>query len=267
MRMRCADQRHRVPSTGCQRSGVQSVTCEQCDCVVACPGSVAAVLQAQVVLANVGRKIGTMRGVVFSCCMSAVFRVDATVAPEEVMAAWDSLRARVQDIDGAVVAENQLMQQEASEATNRIVADMVESTQSKAISVVAKQLAKQSVESWKYVGGCVRDYDGCPGGWSARGDGLCSPPEQAVSCADAVLVTMTAEQKESMAVKCKASWPCKACVVNFSGCPKGWQAEGDACTAPAGEFGPCGGKADFSAMSKDARATWSAVCGVRWPCM
>lgn len=236
-------------------------------CVVTCPKSVAAVLQAQVVQANVGRKIGIMRGVIFSWCVSVLFRVDATVAPEEVSAAWDSLRARVQDIDGAVVAENQVLQQEASEATNRIVADMVENTQSKAISVVAKQLATQSVESWKYVGGCIRDYDGCPVGWSARGDGLCGPPEHAVTCADAVLVSMTAEQKESLAVKCKASWPCKACVVNFSGCPEGWQAEGDACTAPAGELGPCGGNADFSAMSKDARATWSAVCGVRWPCM
>lgn len=216
--------------------------------------------------ANVGRKIGIMRGVIFFGCMSVLFRVDAAAVPEGAIAAWDSLRARVQDIDGAIVADNQLLQQEAREATNRIVADMVENAHWKAIDVAAKQLAKQSVDSWKYAGGCVRDYDGCPIGWSARGDGLCGPPEQAVPCTDAVLVSMTAEQKESLAVKCKASWPCKACVVNFSGCPEGWQAEGDECTAPAGEFGLCGGSADFTAMSKDARAIWSAVCRVRWPC-
>ena len=216
--------------------------------------------------ANVEGKVGIMRGVAFSWCMSGLFHVDAAVVPEEAIAAWDNLRARVQDIDGAVVADSRLMQQEASEATNRLVADMVESAQSKAIRIAAQHLAEQSVDSWKYAGGCVRDYDGCPVGWSAHGDGLCSPPDETVPCADAILSSMTAEQKESLAVKCQASWPCKACVVNFSGCPVGWQAEGETCAAPAGEFGPCGGSADFSSMSKDARATWSAMCRVRWPC-
>jgi CPW-WPC domain-containing protein len=172
----------------------------------------------------------------------------------------------VQDIDGAVVADSQIFEQKTLEATNRIMSDLVESAQSKAIRVVAEQLAEQSVESWKYAGGCVRDYTGCPVEWSVEAGGSCSPPGHEVLCADAVMVSMTEAQKESVAEKCKASWPCKACVVTFSGCPVGWQAEGEVCAAPAGEFGPCGGAVDFSGMSKDARAVWSAVCGVRWPC-
>lgn len=53
------------------------------------------------------------------------------------MAAWDGLRARVQDIDGAVVADSQIFEQKTLEATNRIMSDLVESAQSKAIRVVA----------------------------------------------------------------------------------------------------------------------------------
>ena len=186
--------------------------------------------------------------------------------PAGVAAALAGLRSKVSSIDGATVADPAAYERVAGEAASGAVADLAAASRSKAITAAADELARGSVASWKFAGGCPRDFSGCPTGWATGSDGSCSPPNDEVSCSEVVMASMSASQKEALAVSCRASWPCQACVVNFVGCPEGWVSEGKSCLAPSGYQGACGPSVDFPTMSSSAKARWAAMCGAAWPC-
>ena len=189
------------------------------------------------------------------------------VQPSGVAAAVAGLRSKIESIDGAIVADPAAYERVAGEAASGAVADLAATSRSRAIAAAADGAARSRVASWKYVGGCPREFSGCPVDWSTGPDGVCSPsPGDDGSCGVLVVASMSTAQKEAVAVACRASWPCKACVVSLSGCPQGWVSEGQSCASPSGYAGACGPLVDFTAMSSDARARWAAMCNVVWPC-
>ena len=187
--------------------------------------------------------------------------------PAGVAAALAALRSKIETIDGAIVADPAAYERVAGEAASGAVADLAATSHSRAIAAAADGVARSSIASWKYAGGCPRDFSGCPVDWATGSDGVCSPPlGDEGSCGVAVVASMSTAQKEAVAVACRASWPCKACVVSFSGCPQGWLPDGQSCSSPSGYTGACGPLVDFTAMSSDAKARWAAMCNVVWPC-
>ena len=129
-------------------------------------------------------------------------------------------------------------------------------------ALVSTKLAKQL-----HVGGCPRDYTGCPVGWSTSGN-ACAPPEDYDGLCAAVEADALSEvDKEAFAWKCKASWPCKAaCKLDFSGCPQQWAYEGGLCMAPASYDGMCSPAMQFASFTAHGKAKWASVCSARWPC-
>jgi CPW-WPC domain-containing protein len=206
------------------------------------------------------------RAVLCSLVLGSVAALEVA-QPYGVEAALAGLRSKIEGIDGAIVADPVAYERVAGEAASGAVADLAASSRSRAIAAVADGVARSSIASWKYVGGCPRDFSGCPVDWATGSDGVCSPPlDDEGSCGVSVVSSMSASQKEALAVSCRASWPCKACVVSFAGCPQGWTAEGQSCASPSGYTGACGPLVDFSGMSSDAKARWAAMCNVVWPC-
>ena len=215
---------------------------------------------------NVASRVGMLssRSVLCSFLLCGVAALDAA-QPAGVAAALAGLRSKIQSIDGATVADPTAYERVAGEAASSAVADVAASARSRAIAAAANEAARSSVASWRYIGGCPRDFSGCPTDFAAGSDGACSPPGDA-SCGVTVLASMSAAQKEAVAVACQASWPCKACIVSFDGCPEGWVSEGQSCAAPSGYAGACGPSVDFTTMSRNGKARWAAICDARWPC-
>lgn len=112
-----------------------------------------------------------------------------------------------------------------------------------------------------YVGGCPRDFSGCPMGWSESA-GVCTPPsDYAGPCAAG-----TISDKEEFAWKCRASWPCSSCTRDYGGCPAGWTMVDGLCTAPSDYLGDCSTAMDFSPFSEKKKAEIAAMCGYSFPC-
>ena len=129
-------------------------------------------------------------------------------------------------------------------------------------ALVSTKLAKQL-----HVGGCPRDYAGCPVGWSTSGN-TCAPPDDYDGlCAAVDAGTLSDADKEAFAWKCKASWPCKAaCKLDFSGCPQHRAYEGDLCRAPASYDGMCSPAMQFASFTAHDKAKLASVCNAPWPC-
>lgn len=129
-------------------------------------------------------------------------------------------------------------------------------------ALVATKLAKQL-----HIGGCPRNYGGCPVGWLTSGDACAPPDDYDGLCAAVNADTFSDAEKEAFAWKCKASWPCKAaCKLDFSGCPQQWADDGGLCVAPASYDGMCSPAMQFASLSAHDKAKWASVCNARWPC-
>merc|ERR1719473_814204 len=130
----------------------------------------------------------------------------------------------------------------------------------------ADLLVRQNLIKLVHIGGCPRDYSGCPSGWAKSGD-QCNPPSGYTGFCETINASSSADQKENDAAKCEASWPCaNFCQKDFSGCPAGWSSQGDGCAPGPGYNGVCG-NADFSQIKGDKRrARLAAFCEFQWPC-
>merc|ERR1712194_492561 len=97
--------------------------------------------------------------------------------------------------------------------------------------------------------------------------GTCLPPASSEGgCAATDVSEYSDNQKEHFAMSCKVAWPCRDCKTDFDGCPSGWGTVGKLCVAPPTYDGICSPVSDFSDASAAAKATWSTMCGARWPC-
>jgi hypothetical protein len=86
--------------------------------------------------------------------------------PAGVAAALAALRSKIETIDGAIVADPAAYERVAGEAASGAVADLAATSHSRAIAAAADGAARSSIASWKYAGGCPRDFSGCPVDWA-----------------------------------------------------------------------------------------------------
>merc|ERR1712113_90075 len=118
----------------------------------------------------------------------------------------------------------------------------------------------------RFVGGCPRDFTGCPEDWEMVGNS-CQPSATYGGSCQSLDPSITSEEKEALAIECRLSWPCEAtCARDFSGCPQGWQGSADSCVAPSSYQGICSTTTRFSGYSTRQKAEWAALCNTNWPC-
>ena len=177
------------------------------------------------------------------------------------------LGARFGELDGVPGDSSVALRGLAASAAARVAESLAAEHAAAGLAQSAYAVAASEVQSLKYTGGCPRDLSGCPSGWAGRGGSSCAPmPGYEGSCGETDFAGFSASQKEDFAVACGAPWPCAVCATKFEGCPVGWAIAGRVCSAPGDYSGACSPVLDASVLSAGAKAAWSAMCGVRWPC-
>lgn len=98
---------------------------------------------------------------------------------------------------------------------------------------------------------------------SATYDGPCKGQELSIK-------SMTNSAKEHWSTKCKAFWPCKRCIRNFTSfCPEKWvRVKGTVRTCePTAEYiGPCNFQMNFLGHNIPMLQEWSLKCRAWWKC-
>ena len=187
--------------------------------------------------------------------------------PAGVAGVVGDLGARLGEIDGVPGDSSSALRSLASSAAARVAERLAAEHVAAGLAQSAYVVAMSEVRSLKYTGGCPRDLSGCPSGWASSGASSCSPlAGYDGSCGTTDFAGFTGSQKEGFAVACGAAWPCLTCVTKFEGCPVGWAGAGRVCSAPSDYGGACSPVLDASVLSPAAKAAWSAMCGVHWPC-
>ena len=203
-----------------------------------------------------------------SCVLVAVLPLAAAQSfPAGVAGIVGDLGARLGEIDGVPGDSSIALRGLASSAAVRVAERLAAEHAAAGLAQFAYVAAMSEVRSLKYTGGCPRDWSGCPSGWASSGASSCTPlAGYDGSCGETDLAGFTASQKEEFAAACGAAWPCLTCVTKFEGCPGGWVGAGRVCSAPGDYGGACSPVLDVSVLSPAAKAAWSAMCGVHWPC-
>ena len=137
---------------------------------------------------------------------------------------------------------------------------------------VISTLVTARLDTFYFNGMCFRNYtQNCPVGWSD-----CTNPSQDDSlpstCASFPSQGATNTMKAEFALRCKADWPCGACIRDFSDCPSDFKQvqEGTKgfCKPKFPEYrGPCSEQIDFRRTTDTKeKARWAARCETTWPC-
>ena len=164
--------------------------------------------------------------------------------------------------------ESALLSQLISRAKNNLVEQIVENSAQSDLASSAYLMVHERMLKQIFVGGCPRDYAGCPIGWTSGSDGTCAPgADYDGYCGAAKLGGLSTAQLEDFAWRCRAQWSCEAsCARDFSQCPSGFTASGSGCVANQSYAGPCSPTTNFSGMDDAAKASWAAMCGTSFPC-
>ena len=142
--------------------------------------------------------------------------------PSGVGELLSQLRSKLGDVDGMRVDNSGVLQELSKAGADEAAAAADDEREADMLVEAVSAAAHRAVAEMKYVGGCPRELDGCPYGWSASGAGECAPPTAYTgSCVATNLSAYTAAQKEEFALKCGVGWPCRDCKTNFVGCPLG----------------------------------------------
>ena len=178
-----------------------------------------------------------------------------------------SLRSTFDGVEGVRAGSDEAVKAVSASAAQDLAERVAQDRDFASKAQEAYEHAHAAVLKFKYVGGCVRDMDGCPSGWSAGSGGICAPTAAYTGpCVETDLSAYSASEKESFAIDCRALWPCKACGTSFVGCPADWVEVGSLCLAPAQYDGACSPAMNFGGFSAEHKARWSAMCSARWPC-
>lgn len=116
------------------------------------------------------------------------------------------------------------------------------------------------------------DYDVCPKGWQASGDGFCESPlaasERTGCTTEYKFDEMSIQDKQELGFICGFEWKCKeTCVQDYrKSCPEGWTEIGGLCLAPANYGGDCGYSINTKEMSADQKRDFAAKCAAAFPC-
>ena len=134
---------------------------------------------------------------------------------------------------------------------------------------MAYRAVRQRVMSFKYLGGCVRDYGkACPQGWVLTETEVCEPPADYSGLCRPVSFQGSVAEIENLTLKCRANWPClDACRAAYSQpCPDSWVDVEGLCVAPFDYAGICSAAMDLRSFTKSRKAHLAAQCRVQWPC-
>jgi len=190
--------------------------------------------------------------------------IAAQSLPSEVAPLLSKFRAV---LDSARSADQPAVDALVHDAAAELAEGVARDRSAQLLSDAAAAAAAADVQRLKYTGACARDMSGCPAAWAPGAGGNCVPPVGYDGpCGATDVSAQSATQKEEFALTCKAAWPCRDCTTDFQGCPVGWGAAGRLCVAPPAYDGICSPVSDFAGTSDSAKASWSAVCGARWPC-
>ena len=153
--------------------------------------------------------------------------------------------------------------------------------QDDALTNIVRTLVQARMKTHVYAGMCARNYtQPCADGWTETkyddGNILCSAAEAAEDLPSActaynVSEPMSAQQKSTIAVSCRAQWPCAACTRDFTNCPLHFRTfptnEKGNCVPDHTYVGPCMQSIDFRKITDTAeKARWAARCITKWPC-
>ena len=146
------------------------------------------------------------------------------------------------------------------EGVQSLSEDLIEEGLQQDLKQSAYTRVHQHVLRKLFVGGCTRNFTGCPSGW-LDSQGSCEPPAEYTGlCAG--YKGFTAAQKETFAWKCRASWPCAdACAKDFTNCPATWVSVGE-----GSRFSNSFALTPRLVLVVDSRFTSGEPCG-NMPCM
>eukprot|EP00927_Polykrikos_kofoidii_P008177 TRINITY_DN13394_c0_g1_i3.p1 TRINITY_DN13394_c0_g1~~TRINITY_DN13394_c0_g1_i3.p1 ORF type:complete len:238 (+),score=25.06 TRINITY_DN13394_c0_g1_i3:47-760(+) len=193
------------------------------------------------------------------------------VFPQELGHVMESLRGTFDAIQQSPNNDTALVNKLLDSAQNDLVDGLMEDSFNAEVASVADRLARDHLRWHMFAGGCPRDTTGCPSGWTIAEDGLCTPPADYDGLCGSINFAepnLTAERKEKLSVKCRATWPCKhSCVLEYSQCPMGWSNVDGLCIAPGSYAGACSPAVDFRELDERDKAVWAAGCDAVWPCV
>ena len=188
------------------------------------------------------------------------------IFPDGIAPVVKSLAQRQADVKRARKDEAGKLAELKQGASLRLQGDLAAVFEHSALAAAAYERARTRLLKGKFLGGCARDFGGCPMEWTLGDDG-CQPPNHYTGlCGASALLSMPTTLKEDFAWRCKANYPCvESCKRNFAECPVDWIPVGKGlCVAPQAYEGPCSPATDFSHFSRTGKAVWANRCGALW---
>merc|ERR1719181_1006348 len=206
----------------------------------------------------------SMQAFGFSFLLYALAAQSQPTFPDGVAPILESVKARQISIVGIGGDDSEKVAKLAQHGSASLEEDLVEELVQSDLAKAAYARVHQRLVKSIYVGGCPRDFSGCPKGWVAEGD-MCSPPgDYDGLCGPINFGQASGAEQEALAWKCRASFPCASavtCSKDFSACPETWTHLGNGlCIAPVEYKGMCSPATDFSTFSSFDKTSWSAKC-------
>jgi CPW-WPC domain-containing protein len=200
------------------------------------------------------------------------------VMPGSSQAAVDTVQNIVADVAGDSAfggagggSDRAFLDNAIAEAKAHAIEVGLSEAQAGAMQGSANLAAKIALRKQTFIGGCARDFSGCPtdGNWEEQ-NGECVNVSGVGYCAS-ISASASAAQKEDFAWRCSANFSCSGAggcsSIDYSSCPQGWTRGSDGlCVASSGYNGICSPAVSFSGFSSEAKAQWAAMCGAQFPC-
>jgi CPW-WPC domain-containing protein len=115
-----------------------------------------------------------------------------------------------------------------------------------------------------------RNYDGCPTGWTSRGNGFCQGAMSGqAACGNLYKMdNINIGEKQELARSCGFNWPCEhACEQDYTqDCPKEWSNAFGLCVAPATYAGSCGFSVNTTGMTANQKHDFAVKCETKFAC-
>jgi len=126
--------------------------------------------------------------------------------PDEAEAVVGDLSAQFAEV--APAPDPSVVKKLVEDGSAALTRDVVEEMVAKAAGQVVRTAEHVRTLKMQFLGGCSRDFTGCPTGWAVKGS-TCEPGSDYVGyCGAVVLGNLALAEKEEFAWKCEASFPC-----------------------------------------------------------
>ena len=125
--------------------------------------------------------------------------------PGDVGEIVKGMEARFSEIEQPVVNANAVMGKAIEHAHDELRDTVVDQELKDDLEEAAYQIMKARVAKLKYLGGCPREFRGCPKNWVATDTDSCMPPvEYDGLCGPVPFPSLSGHMKESMTFACRA---------------------------------------------------------------